>query len=182
MKRFFSLLIVSLAMAGCSEKPAEKPPAASSTPYGSPQEIIAYLQTIDPLVQQMGAIQREVDQATGSSGTATGKNLAPVMEKNRPLLQQVLANFEKITPPPLLAPFHEKIKKLMVTGLDAYGTITKGWQLEQEKDPQFETIYAQGKQKMAEAKTLSTELNGEMGKIQQALAQTQAPPQATTSR
>lgn len=180
MKRFLLLLVLVLSMADCGGKPPEKPQATAASPYGSPQEVSAYLQAVDPLVQQMGAIQREVDQAIGSSGTATGRNLAPVMEKNRPLLLQVLTNFEKIPPPPLLAPFHEKIKKLMVTGLDAYGTTVKGWQLEQEKNPQFKTIYAQGAQKMAEAKALSIELNGDLGKIQQALAQTQGPDQAAS--
>jgi predicted small lipoprotein YifL len=174
------LLVLALAIAGCGKKPEEAPPAKVVTPYGSPQEVSAYLQAIDPLVQRMGAIQREVDQATGTSGTATGKNLAPVMEKNRPLLQQALADFEKIAPPPLLAPFHGKIKQLMVTGLDAYATIIKGWQLEQEHNAQFEAAYAQGAQKMAEAKNISAELNGEVGKIQQALAATQQPPQAAS--
>lgn len=180
MKRLLLLLVLPLVMAGCGKKPEDKPQPASSTPYGSPQDVTADFQAIDPLVQQMGAIQREVDQAVGTSGTANGTNLAPVMEKNRPLLLQVLTAFEKVPPPPLLAPFHEKIKKLMVTGLDAYGATAKGWQLEQEKNPQFATIYAQDAKKMAEAKALSTELNGEMVKIQQVLAQAQAPPQAAS--
>jgi len=178
MKRTAVFILLSLLAGGCGQREPEPPPPM--TPYGSPQEITAYLQAIDPLVQQMGAIQREVDQVIGTSGSATGKNLAPAMEKGRPRLQQALAEFEKITPPPLLAPFHGRIKKLMVLGVDAYGATVEGWHLEQANDTRFESLYAQGGQKMAEAKALSEQLNEEMQKIQQALIQAAPQPQAAS--
>lgn len=178
MKRL-SFFLLALLAGGCGQRQEQVPPPAA-TPYGSPQEITAYLQAIDPLIQQMGAIQREVDQAIGTSGTATGKNLAPAMEQGRPRLQQLLAELEKVSPPPLLAPFHAQIKKLMVLGIDAYGTTIEGWRLEQERNARFESLYAQGEQQLAEAKKLSEQLNEEMQKIQQALIQAAQAPQAAS--
>lgn len=180
MKRFLQLLVLSLVMAGCSEKPAEKPPVASSTPYGSPQEVTAYLQAVDPLVQQLNVIHQELYQKVGSSGKATGANLAPAMEEGRPKLQQILTQLEKTTPPPLLAPFHEQIKKVVRCRLDAYGLTADGWKQEQAKTPKFEDLYNRSEEKLSEAQQLGGQLGAERQRIQQALAQAQAPPQAST--
>lgn len=179
MKRFLLLLVLTLVMAGCGKKPEEKPQAASSTPYGSPKDVIAYLQAIDPLVQQLNALHQELYQKVGSSGKATGANLAPTMEQGRPKLQQVLAQLEKTTPPPLLAPFHEQLKKLVLLRLDAYGFTAEGWKQEQAKIPQFEDQYNRSEAKLNEAQQLGGQLGAERERIQQVLAQAQAPPQAT---
>lgn len=178
MKRLLLLLVLSLVMVGCGKKPEDKPQPASSTPYGSPQDVSAYFQAIDPLVQQLNGLHQELYQKVGSSGKATGANLAPAMAQGKPQLQQVLAQLEKTTPPPLLAPFHEQLKKLVLLRLDAYGLTAEGWKQEQAKTPQFENQYNRGEAKLAEAQQLGGQLGAERERIQQVLAQAQAPPQA----
>lgn len=179
MKRVSLLLVLSLAMAGCGKKPEEKPQAATATPYGSPQEVAAYLQAIDPLAQQINTIHQELYQMVGTSGKATGANLAPAMEQGRLKLQQALAQLEKISPPPLLVPFHDKIKKLVLLRLDAYRLTIEGWKLEQEKSPQFEAQYTHSEEKLGEAQQLGAQLSEERQRIQQALAPAQAPQAAS---
>ena len=181
MKWFSLLVVLSLVAVSCGKKPEDKPPSATSTPYGSPQEIAAYLQVIDPLVMQLNNAHQELYKQVGTSGRATGANLAEAMQQGRPQLQQALAQLEKISPPSLLAPFHEKLKKLVQLRLDAYGQTIDGWQLEQAKDPQFKHHYDQGEQQLAEAQSLGSQLGEERQQIQQALIQA-TPPQQATSR
>lgn len=178
MKRLLLLLVLSLAMTGCGKKPEDKSPPASSTPYGSPQDVSAYFQVIDPLVQELNGLHQELYQKVGTSGKATGANLAPAMAQGKPKLQQVLAQLEKTTPPPLLAPFHEQLKKLVVLRLAAYELTAEGWQQEQAKTPQFEDQYNRGEAKLNEAQQIGGQLGAERAHIQQVLAQAQVSPQA----
>jgi hypothetical protein len=179
MKRFSPFLLLVLAALSCGRKPEEKPPAAATTPYGSPQEVADFLNRVDPLVAQLNAIHQELYQQVGTSGKATGANLAPAMEKGRPRLAEILAQLENLAPPPLLAPFHEQVKKVVGLRLDAYAQTLEGWRLEREKSPEYESHYARGEQYLSEAQQLGARLGAERERIQIALAAAQ-PPQAAS--
>jgi len=181
----YSIFILFLLVLGCGrqeEKPAPQPqePSASAaqTPYGSVEEVKAYLGKIQPFIQEVGKIQAEVDKVVGSSGKATGENLASVMERMRPRLKAAMDSFEKISPPSLLAPLHRDIQKLMVIRLDAYTNTTRGWQRERESGDL--SLYEEAETKLKEANDLISQLNAEMKKIHLSL-QNAAPSQEVAS-
>ena len=84
MQRFTSLLLLVL-ICGCGTQQEESAPApsATSTPYGSVDEVSGYLRLIGPVSQQADAIHREIYKVVGSAGSATGENLARVMQENK---------------------------------------------------------------------------------------------------
>lgn len=180
MKRLPLYLLLATAVFSCGRKPDEKPPVTTSTPYGSPQEVADFLNNIDPLVMQLNAIHQELYQKVGTSGKATGANLAPAMEKGQPQLAEILAQIEKLTPPPLLVPFHEQVKKVVRLRLDAYAQTLEGWRLEQEKAPEFESRYTRSEQYLNQAQELGAQLGVERERIRTALVVALPPPQAAS--
>ena len=172
-----------LSVAGCGrqEESSSRPEEeiqAPQTPYGSVEEVRSYLEKINPYIQEIGRIQAEVDHQVGSSGKATSKNLATAMKEVYPRLREVLENFERIEPPPLLAPFHRDIEKLMLIRLDAYDTTIKGWQEEQKsRNTQW---HQEAEAKLKQANELIVQLNAEMKKINDALSAAARPSQLAT--
>ena len=140
----------------------------SSTPYGSKVEIESYLNRINPHVQEVGRIQLLVDKNIGSSGRATGSNLAPVMKGIKPDLEAILDTLSSINPPPLLASFHGNFKKLVTLRIAAYDTIIRGYELEQKTGDL--SLYEKAETNLDEANKLIVLLNEEMGKIMESLA------------
>ncbi|MCC7265262.1 MAG: hypothetical protein IT369_22375 [Candidatus Latescibacteria bacterium] len=175
MKRCFPWLVLALALFGCGKKPEDQAPVRVATPYGSPQEVAAYVQAVDPLVMQLNTLHQDLYQQVGTSGKATGANLAAAMELGRPKLAQVLADLDRLTPPPLLVPFHQQVKKVVQLRLDAYTQTLEGWKIEKDKGTDFESRYNRGEALLAEAQQLGGQLGAERGRIQEALAATQAP-------
>ena len=184
MKKVWPILAFVLACGSGQEEsqnipqpvPAETVPA-TQTPYGDRAQVQTYLEAINPFVQEVGKIQLEIDKMVGSSGQATGKNLAPAMEIAKPRLQQAIADFAKISPPPLLSPLHNDIKNMMVLRLAGYETTIRGWAQEQQ-DGSTEA-YAEAEGKLREANQLIITLNQEMAKVFQALEQAAQPAQTT---
>lgn len=170
MRVWFACALLVLAVFGCGKKADEKAPAATTTPYGNPHEVVAYLQAVDPLVAQLNTLHQELYQKVGTSGKATGANLASAMELGRPRLAQVLDDLDKLSPPPLLVPFHQNVKKVVQLRLEAYVQTLDGWALEKAKGADFESRYNRGEALLAEAQQLGGQLGAERGRIQQALA------------
>ncbi|MEE3258029.1 MAG: hypothetical protein VX293_02350 [Candidatus Latescibacterota bacterium] len=100
------------------------------------------------------------------------------MEKLKPRLERALEEFNKLDPPPLLAPLHGDIKKLMVLRLDGYETTIRGWTQEQI-DGRTET-YAKAETTLREANQLILKLNREMGKVYQAMERATNPVETAT--
>ena len=148
---------------------AETAPA-TQTSYGNAERVRNYLESINPFIQEVGKIQLEIDKMVGSSGQATGKNLAQAMEIALPRLEQAIEDFGKISPPPLLSPLHNDIKKLMVLRLTGYEITIRGWTREQKDGS--EDAYSEAEGKLHEANQLIGTLNQEMAKVFQALEQT----------
>ena len=148
-----------------------------STPYGTKAEIETYLNRINPHVQEVGRIQLLVDKNIGSSGRATGSNLAPVMQGIKPSLEVVLDTLSGVNPPPLLSSFHNNFKKLVTLRIVAYDTTIRGYELEQETGDL--SLYEEAEANLDEANKLIVLLNAEMGKIMESLAS--LPTQQTAS-
>jgi len=178
MKARLLLTLILMALVSCGEKPAQKAPAA--TPYGSPEEVNAYLQVIDPLVMQLNTVHQELYKTVGTSGKATAANLAPAMEQGRPRLAQILAALDQATPPPLLVPFHQQIKKLVQLRLEAYAQALEGWKQEQQKNADFEKLYQRSEELLTQAQDLGLPLGDERHRIQQALEAAKPPEQAAS--
>lgn len=146
---------------------ANTPPAAN-TIYGNAADIEAYLQAINPHIQEIGRIQLDVDKSVGSTGKATGENLAPAMEAHKPRLETVLESLGAIVPPPLLASFHTDVKKLVTLRISGYDDTVRGRAAEQSSGDI--ALYEKAEQTLREANTLIGHLNGEMQKINAALS------------
>ena len=171
---------------GCGsqeEKPAPKPeettPAVTQTEYGSSEEVKSYLDKINPYIQEVGNIQIKVDQAIGSAGKGTSKNLASAMEQVLPRLQTAHTNFSAIQPPPLLASLHRNIEKLMTIRLEAYRITVEGWKL--ERDKKDISWHEKAEAKLQQANDLIIQLNKELQGINLALEKATTPPQKVAS-
>ncbi|MFH1568277.1 MAG: hypothetical protein ABIL09_09795 [Gemmatimonadota bacterium] len=171
-----------LAAVACSQKDAP-PEGTPQTPFGTPAQVGEYLTRIDPYVQEVGRIEAAVETALSSerAGSAerrgTGSNLADAATRARPQLQRVLEEFDAIEPPPLLAPFHRDVKKLMLVRLEAYATIAAGWEAEQA-GREYRTIYDRAEAGLRDANGLIQQLNAQMARINQSLEPIQAQSQA----
>ena len=188
MKGLIILFLLTLvALAGCGPQPEE--PASQSqtdlsavqTPYGSAAEAKKYHDDITPLIQTGNALHMNVYAAVGSSNTATGQNLARAITEIQVTsqMQSLIDELNQIQVPPLLAPLHRDIGKMMHLRIEWYDLILKGWQLEQEK--QDDSLYAQAEVKLRELNALGEKLNVDLHEIYQALEQVIPPEQRTAS-
>ena len=152
--------------------------SGSTTAYGSSVEVSQYLGSIDPLylgsidpfIQRIGATQAEVDKVLGTAGKGTGENLAPAADVARKQLNLLMEEFNAVTPPPLLAPFHRDTKKLIALRLQAYTATIDGWKLEQEgAREEYRSYYDEAQNHYKEANEVIIGLNGQMEKINEAL-------------
>lgn len=140
----------------------------SASPYGTKEDIEQYLNLINPHVQEVGRIQLLVDKNIGSSGRATGSNLAPTMKSVKPTLEAILDTLSNLNPPPLLSSFHGDFKKLVALRISAYDTTIRGYSVEKETGDL--SLYQEAEAQLDEANKLIVQLNGEMGKIMQSLS------------
>lgn len=183
MKRLFLAFCLLAIGCGSQEKepapqPEKTPPVATHTEYGSSAEVKAYLEKINPYIQEVGNLQAEVDKTIGSSGKGTSENLASVMKQIFPRLQSARENFAAIQSPPLLASFHRDIEKLMAVRLDAYRATIEGWEVERENNDT--SWHEKAEAKLQQANDLINKLNQEMVKINLALEKASTPPQVAT--
>jgi len=149
---------------GQEQHPTSKP----ATDYGSREEAGEYLKAIEPFIQGIGTIQASVDKVLGSSGKGTGENLAPAATAARDQLNQLLEEFNAVQPPPLLAPFHRDIKKLIALRLEAYAATIEGWEFEQ-RGGDFRGRYDLAQNNYKEANEVILQLNEEVAEIHQAV-------------
>ena len=117
----------------------------------------------------------------GSSSSATGENLTKVIQEIDAIakMKDLIENFNHITPPPLLAPLHRNIEKLMILRADSYNLAAQGWSL--EADDQGTEIYQQSEDKLKQANALSLKLNHQLEDVNKALqTASQAQQQASS--
>jgi hypothetical protein len=140
------------------------------TAYGNSQAVSNYLVEINPYVKSISELQAEIDQnAVGSTGKATGTNLAQAIKTAKPKLQALYNRFNQLEPPPLLAGMHRDIKKLMELRLEAYDLTIKG-RTREEVDMDL-SLYDEAQIRFQEANQQILALNAQMKKVNQSLVQ-----------
>ena len=179
MSRFLaSCSALALVFTACGQSSQEEEQATadpSQASYGSTAAVSAYLQQITPHIEEIGQLQGQYETALSSAKSenadrrGTGRNLSAKAKEVRPQLQQLLQRFDSIESPPLLANFHRDVRKLITLRLSAYDKTIEGWSYE-ETGSEPKAIYAQVERTLAEANQLIASLNGEMTKINAALA------------
>lgn len=149
--------VVALALAGCGD-------GDGGTRFGSIDEVQAYRDAVDPVVEEVSAIEAEVqERAVGSSNAATAANLNAVYLEVRPQLLEVLVAFDRIQPPRRLATLHDDIRGLILLRLDAYGLVMEGF------SSQNEELYPLAEGKLEDANGLIPLINEQLCEIDVAL-------------
>ena len=138
------LILIILNQINCSENKPDSNVGEQSGPtpnfvdgsssdsgvYGSKVEIEEYLNKIDPLIKRYGQIQAEIYSVMGSSGVFTGSNLGRKTKEQKPALLEVSSNLNTIEPPPLISPFHDDFKHLLVLRIDAFDAAIRAQEME----------------------------------------------------
>ncbi len=157
-------------LAGCGGDGGE-----ARTPYGPADEVRAYRQQTNPLIDWVNSLEQEVrGRAVGASGQATAENLAAVYTYAHPLLAAARDSFDRVLPPPRLEALHRDMRQVMDLRLAAYEAVLEGWALQQEQgeNAQSNTLYQQAEERLAQANALIASVNQELKAVDLALGET----------
>ena len=162
-----ALLAALLAGTGCGDDGE-----GQKTPYGKAAKVRAYRDQVDAIVQAVNAVQDEMERAAvGSTGRATGENLATAVVRLGPQLQAALERLDSIEPPERLAGLHAEMRRLIQLRLEAFDQVVEGWEVEQTNSfAGAEPFYDQAESKLGEASALASRVNEELEKVDIALA------------
>lgn len=144
------------------------------TPYGSAAQVREYRLRIDPIIDQINAIEQEAQRtAVGASGQATAENLAAVYQQVLPRLQEALAAFAQLVPPPRLQELHRDMRQIITLRLGAYGAVLEGWEAQQAQGqtPHSDALYQQAEDQLRQANALIALVNQELRQVDLALGQ-----------
>lgn len=119
-------LVLFLVLCSCSGDRAD-------TPYGDAESIAAYRAAIDPLISEINEVEQSLRaMAVGSTGRATGENLAAACSVLDERLVFVLAQLDVIVPPQKLRETHADMQSAVSLRLRACERIAAGWKMERE--------------------------------------------------
>jgi DNA repair exonuclease SbcCD ATPase subunit len=167
-----TLILLALLVAGCGGDEGER------TPYGRVEEVRQYRERLNAVIDQINAVERELrDLAVGSTGRATGQNLAAACQSLQERLQAALKALEGIAPPRKLRAVHADMQRAVELRLDACARIAQAWQVEQERSfAEAEPMYDEAEALLAQANQLLEEVNQVLEEVDAALAQEERNP------
>ena len=129
MKRTYWWLLL-VAVAGCGDD-------APQTEFGSLKSVERYRDELEAIIVEVNAIEQEVwERAVGSTGRATGQNLAPVYRELKPRLVALIVDLDEIAVPPKLTEMHGEMRSALGLRLEAFDLVITGWATEQQGEQQ----------------------------------------------
>ncbi len=159
LKKYIALSLLVL-MWGCGDDEE-----GAETPYGSVEEVWVYRERINPLIDEINAIEMEVQEtAVGALGQATADNIAAACERLCQRLRAVLEELEAIEPPALLAPLHGEVRRVVLLRLEAYDAVLAAL------GDLDEALFAEAVEKLNQANVLAAQLNEDLQEVDQTLA------------
>ena len=165
MKRTYWWLLL-LAVAGCSDD-------APQTEFGSLKTVERYRDELEAIIVEANAIEQEVwERAVGSTGRATGQNLAPVYRELKPRLVALIVDVEEIAVPPKLTELHGEMRSALGLRLEAFDLVITGWATEQQQSyDEAQPLYVDAEKKIAEANALLAAVGEVLLEVDIALAE-----------
>ena len=166
-------LLLLLALCSCGDERAE-------TPYGDAERVAAYRAEIAPLIAEINDVEQALRAlAVGSTGRATGENLAAACQALDGRLEAVLGRLDSVAPPRKLKQMHADMRTAVELRLRACARIAAGWQIEQEQSfGAAQPFYLEAEALLAEANARLLAVDQVLGDIDVALGQHAASPTA----
>lgn len=148
----------ALLLVGCGDD--------DDAPFGDPAALRAYRNALNPVVDEVSAIDARVrERAVGSSDVATAANLNAVYLEVRPRLLEALVELDRIEPPGEVAGLHAQVRALVVLRLDAYRLVMEGFAAGDT------TVYAAAEAKLRAANDLIPAINATLAEVDAALSE-----------
>ena len=149
---------------GCSRNRAE-------TPYGDAASLVAYRVAVDPLINEINEVEQSLRaMAVGSTGRATGENLAVACQLLDGRLTTVLSQIDAIDPPRKLRAMHADMRTAVDLRLRACKRIVVGWQIEREASFEVaQSTYLEAEALLSEARARLVAVNAVLSEVDVAL-------------
>ena len=149
---------------GCSRNRAE-------TPYGDAASLVAYRVAVDPLINEINEVEQSLRaMAVGSTGRATGENLAVACQLLDGRLTTVLSQIDAIDPPRKLRAMHADMRTAVDLRLRACKRIVVGWQIEREASFEVaQSTYLEAEDLLSEARARLVAVNAILSEVDVAL-------------
>lgn len=146
----------------------------SATDYGPPAAVQAWRTAVSAAIDTVNAVQADLEaQAVGSSGQATGQNLAAAAVELRPRLQLAAAVLAQVEPPPALAELQLRMLRLVLCRDQALALTEQAWDLERTSSyAQARPLYEAASGQFETARELAQAVNDGLAEVDQALAGT----------
>ena len=146
---------------------------APQTEFGSVKSVERYRDDLEAIIVEANAIEQEVwERAVGSTGRATGQNLAPVYLELKPRLGALIVDLEEIAVPQKLSEMHGDMRSALWLRLEAFELVIEGWETEQQQSyEEAQPLYADAEKKIDEANTLLAAVSEVLLQVDIALAE-----------
>jgi len=153
-----------IILCGCSRDRAE-------TPYGNAESLAAYRAAVDPLISEINEVEQLLRvMAVGSTGRATGENLAVACQVLDGRLTAVLSRIDAIDPPYKLRAMHADMRAAVDLRLRACQRIAVGWQIEREASFEAaQSTYLEAEALLSEARARLLAVNAVLSEVDVAL-------------
>ena len=153
-----------IILCGCSRNRAE-------TPYGDAESLAAYRAAVDPLISEINEVEQALRaMAVGSTGRATGENLAVACQVLDGRLTTVLSQIDAIDPPRKLRAMHADMRTAVDLRLRACQRIAVGWQIERKASFEAaQSTYLEAEALLSEARARLVAVNAVLNEVDVAL-------------
>lgn len=154
--RLWLVVLTLWLLAGCAHD--------GDTKFGAAQDVRAYRTALNPLVDEVSAIEREVSaRAVDADSVAIDSRIVPVYVELRPRLVAVQQRLSEIRPPRKLRDLHAKIGALIQLRLDAYQITIDGFTAGDV------ALYDDAVERLAQANALILVINADLCEVDVAL-------------
>ena len=155
-----------LAISGCGD-------GALQTEFGRLKSVERYRDDLEMIIVEANAIEQELwERAVGSTGRATGQNLAPVYQELKPRLVALIVDLDKIAVPQKLLKTHGELRSALGLRLEASDLVIAGWTTEQQQGyDEAQPLYADAEKKVDEANALLAAVSEVLLEVDIALAE-----------
>ena len=155
-----------LAIFGCGD-------GAPQTEFGGLKSVERYRDDLEMIIVEANAIEQELwERAVGSTGRATGQNLAPVYQELKPWLVALIVDLDEIAVPQKLLEMHGELRSALGLRLEASNLVIAGWATEQQQSyDEAQPLYADAEKKVDEANALLAAVSEVLLEVDIALAE-----------